>query len=126
MRTSEHLTVGELYSRKRLQEKFDITDRNLNNGVFIPRGHSSVWLFVTEFKSPDASPTVTGWKATRRAETGSGRGARTGTSSSIGRAAWSYCCSTARAGTSIQTTRFDMRVRLSINRTKASFPPTSC
>jgi len=56
MRTSEHLTVGQLYSRKGLQEKFDIADRTINTGVFIPRGHSSVWLFVTEFKSADRIP----------------------------------------------------------------------
>ena len=56
MQTSEYLTLGEWYSRKQLKEKFDIADNTLNNGVFIPRGHSSVWLFVTEFKGADRTP----------------------------------------------------------------------
>jgi hypothetical protein len=50
IRTSEKLTQGELYSRKQLTDKFKITDATLNTGVFQPKGHSSVWLFVTKKK----------------------------------------------------------------------------
>jgi putative restriction endonuclease len=53
MRTSEHLTVGNVYTRADLREKFAITDATIKNGIFRPRGHDSVWLFVTEDKTPD-------------------------------------------------------------------------
>ena len=49
-RSSEKLTLHELYSRRRLAEKFNITDATLNTGVFQPKGHSSIWLFVTRRK----------------------------------------------------------------------------
>jgi putative restriction endonuclease len=50
IRTSGKLTLGELYSRKQLADKFKITDATLNTGVFQPKGHSSIWLFVTRKK----------------------------------------------------------------------------
>ena len=53
MRTSEHLQVGRVYSRQDLRDKFGIRDATLNNGVFRPKGHDSVWLFITETKTPD-------------------------------------------------------------------------
>lgn len=56
MRSSAHLTIGQLYTRKELRALFGITDTSINNGVFIPRGHSSVWLFVTEQKTSDRIP----------------------------------------------------------------------
>ncbi len=55
MHSSRQLLIGEIYSRHVLRQKFDITDANLNNGVFIPKGHDSVWLFITEEKSADAT-----------------------------------------------------------------------
>ncbi|MBS0198091.1 MAG: DUF3883 domain-containing protein [Planctomycetes bacterium] len=53
MRTSTLLTLGATYSRKELSQRFGITDATLNTGVFRPAGHDSVWLFITEEKTPD-------------------------------------------------------------------------
>jgi putative restriction endonuclease len=50
VRTSEKITPGELYTRKELATMFSISDATINTGVFQPKGHSSVWLFVTEKK----------------------------------------------------------------------------
>ncbi|QNK03175.1 HNH endonuclease [Dyella telluris] len=40
-------------TRAQLQEMFGITDKSINNGIFRPKGHESVWLFVTKNKTPD-------------------------------------------------------------------------
>jgi putative restriction endonuclease len=48
---SEKLKIGEIYNRKSLAELFHITDATLNTGVFKPKNHSSVWLFVTSKKA---------------------------------------------------------------------------
>ena len=48
---SEKLKIGEIYKRKSLAELFHITDATLNTGVFKPKNHSSVWLFVTSKKA---------------------------------------------------------------------------
>ena len=53
MKTSDYLEIGQVYTRKQLREKFSIIDATINTGVFQPKGHSSVWLFVTEHKTPD-------------------------------------------------------------------------
>ena len=53
MRTSDHLTIGKVYSRAHLREMFNITDATINTGIFQPSGHDAVWLFVTENKTPD-------------------------------------------------------------------------
>lgn len=53
MKTSDHLKAGSIYSRKRLREMFGITDATINTGVFHPKGHNSIWLFITEEKEPD-------------------------------------------------------------------------
>ena len=58
MRTSDLLTVGEAYTRNELAERFTIKDANLRNGIFRPRGHDSVWLFVTEKKARDRTQYV--------------------------------------------------------------------
>ncbi len=50
VRTSEKIRPGELYTRKQLASMFSIADATINTGVFQPKGHSSVWLFVTEKK----------------------------------------------------------------------------
>ncbi|MGJ7609238.1 HNH endonuclease [Variovorax sp. LT1R20] len=53
IRTSSQLGAGSVYTRDKLREIFRITDANLNNGIFHPKGTQSVWLFVTEEKTPD-------------------------------------------------------------------------
>lgn len=53
MKTSESLTLGEIYTRNRLKEMFGIKDATINTGTFRPKGHDSVWLFVTEKKTSD-------------------------------------------------------------------------
>lgn len=53
MKTSVFLTPGQVYSRGELREKFGIGDATINTGVFRPKGHDSVWLFVTRLKTPD-------------------------------------------------------------------------
>lgn len=52
-RTSEALRAGEVYSRDDLRRMFAIVDATINNGVFHPKGHDSLWLFVTETKTSD-------------------------------------------------------------------------
>ncbi len=51
--TSDFLRPGTVHSRKELRARFDITDATINNGIFPPKGHRSVWLFVTEDKTAD-------------------------------------------------------------------------
>jgi putative restriction endonuclease len=53
MQTSTELTVGKTYSREALVEQFGIKDATLFTGIFQPRGHDSIWLFVTQDKTPD-------------------------------------------------------------------------
>jgi putative restriction endonuclease len=53
MLTSEHLKISEVYTRSELKEKFAIKDATINNGIFRPKGHQSIWLFVTEEKTKD-------------------------------------------------------------------------
>jgi hypothetical protein len=52
VKTSDRLSVGELYSRQQLREMFGIADQTINTGIFRPAGHESVWLFVTREKDP--------------------------------------------------------------------------
>lgn len=53
IKTSASLHRGEVYSRNKLKELFQISDATINNGIFRPKGHDSVWLFVTEDKQDD-------------------------------------------------------------------------
>lgn len=53
MRSSEQLQEGTLYTRQDLREKFKINDATINTGVFRPKDHKSIWLFVTQKKSSD-------------------------------------------------------------------------
>jgi hypothetical protein len=53
IKTSSSLHVGEVYSRNKLKELFQISDATINNGIFRPKDHDSVWLFVTEEKQED-------------------------------------------------------------------------
>jgi hypothetical protein len=52
-KSSARLVVGQTYSRERLRDMFGIRDATLNNGIFKPAGHDSVWLFVTANKTSD-------------------------------------------------------------------------
>lgn len=51
--TSDFLRPGTVHALKELQARFDIVDQTINTGIFQPKGHRSVWLFVTEDKSAD-------------------------------------------------------------------------
>lgn len=53
MKTSAHLSAGAIYSRDDLRKQFSIADATINTGVFRPKGHDSIWLFVTEHKTSD-------------------------------------------------------------------------
>lgn len=48
--TSVQLKADAIYSRKDLEQLFDIKDATLKNGIFQPKGYDSVWLFLTEEK----------------------------------------------------------------------------
>ncbi len=58
MQTSTDLEEGHIYTRHELREKYEIVAASLNNGIFRPKGHSSIWLFVTERKSADRTQYV--------------------------------------------------------------------
>jgi putative restriction endonuclease len=53
VKTSDSLSVGGVYTRAQLREQFAITDASINNGIFKPKGHDSVWIFVTKEKTSD-------------------------------------------------------------------------
>src|SRR5262249_29081888 len=53
MKTSTRLNVGTIYTREELASMFGITDATLFTGIFQPKGHESIWLFVTKDKTPD-------------------------------------------------------------------------
>lgn len=53
MQTSTVLQVGSVYTRADLKKQFGIRDATINNGIFKPKGHDSVWLFVTKDKTSD-------------------------------------------------------------------------
>jgi len=52
-RSSDTFVIGKVYSREELKEQFKISDATINNGIFKPKDFSSIWLFVTEEKTPD-------------------------------------------------------------------------
>jgi hypothetical protein len=53
LRTSEHLKIGDLYSRDDLKARFGIVDATINTGIFKPKEQDSIWLFVTKNKTAD-------------------------------------------------------------------------
>lgn len=53
LRASSSLVAGNVYTREDLKALFGFTDATINNGVFHPKGYNSVFLFVTEKKTPD-------------------------------------------------------------------------
>jgi hypothetical protein len=52
-RKSGVLRVGHVYTRNDLARTFQITDATLKTGIFQPDGTRSIWIFVTEQKTPD-------------------------------------------------------------------------
>lgn len=53
IKSSDSLELMKIYSREELKELFQITGASINNGIFKPKGTSSIWLFITENKTPD-------------------------------------------------------------------------
>jgi putative restriction endonuclease len=53
MKTSNHLEFGKVYTRQYLREKFKINDATIDTGIFRPKDHKSIWLFITQQKSRD-------------------------------------------------------------------------
>ena len=53
MRTSDELRLGATYSREELARRFSIKDATIFTGIFRPKGHDSIWLFITRDKTPD-------------------------------------------------------------------------
>lgn len=53
MKSSRDLVVGQVYTRAELKAQFNIADAGINNGIFRPKGHDSIWLFVTKDKTSD-------------------------------------------------------------------------
>ena len=51
--TSDLLNIGSVNARKDLADRFGINDATLNTGIFRPKKHRSIWLFVTENKPAD-------------------------------------------------------------------------
>ena len=58
MFTSDNLKINEVYTRSQLREKFAVKDATINNGIFRPKGHDSIWLFVTDEKTKDRTPYI--------------------------------------------------------------------
>lgn len=56
MLTSKRLSLGDIYTRRQLAEMFNITDATIRNGIFKPKGHDSIWLFVTRDKPAYMAP----------------------------------------------------------------------
>lgn len=52
-KASKSLILEKIYSREDLKSQFKINDATIKNGIFKPMEFSSVWLFVTEEKTPD-------------------------------------------------------------------------
>lgn len=52
-RSSGSLELLKVYSREELRDRFHTTDTIIKNGIHTPQDTSSVWLFVTEERSPD-------------------------------------------------------------------------
>lgn len=53
IQTSDSLVVGQVYTRNDLKKLFNITDATINTGIFQPKNHTSIWLFITEDKTAD-------------------------------------------------------------------------
>jgi hypothetical protein len=56
LNTAALLQAGTIYSRRDLATRFEIKDATINNGVFRPKGHNSIWLFITNQKTSDRTP----------------------------------------------------------------------
>jgi hypothetical protein len=53
LKTSEQLVIGQVYRREELARTFNITDATIRTGIFRPKEHDSVWLFITKNKTRD-------------------------------------------------------------------------
>lgn len=53
VKTSEQLEPGQVYTREELQRRFDIKDATILTGIFQPKDHDSIWLFITEAMTKD-------------------------------------------------------------------------
>src|SRR5258708_26933431 len=51
MKSFDDVKVGKYYDRQDLREKFKINDATINTGIFRPKDHNSIWLFITQEKS---------------------------------------------------------------------------
>ena len=56
--TSKQLIPEKIYTRADLKKFFEIRDSTINTGIFCPNGTSSVWLFITDKKTPDRTPYI--------------------------------------------------------------------
>ena len=52
-KSSDLLELMKVYSRQELKNQFSINDATLKNGIFKPKDVASIWLFITEEKTPD-------------------------------------------------------------------------
>jgi 5-methylcytosine-specific restriction enzyme A len=52
-KSSDSLELMNIYSREELKTQFHINDATIKNGIFKPKDVSSIWLFITEEKTPD-------------------------------------------------------------------------
>ncbi len=52
-KSSDSLKLMKVYSREELKNQYQITDATINNGIFKPKDVASIWLFITEEKTPD-------------------------------------------------------------------------
>jgi len=53
LKTSEHLVIRQVYTRENLMSTFGIADATIKTGIFKPKRHDSVWLFITKNKTAD-------------------------------------------------------------------------
>jgi hypothetical protein len=53
MKTSGQIETKKIYTRLELQKKFTLNDATINTGIFRPKDHKSIWLFITQQKSKD-------------------------------------------------------------------------
>jgi len=60
MKTSEYLELGRKYTRSQLKKSFDIEDETIKTGIFKPKGHSSIWLFITKGSHPEYDDDIIG------------------------------------------------------------------
>ena len=113
MKTSEHLVVGQVYTRAELAEQFQIVDATIRTGIFRPSGHDSIWLFITEEKSPAQTQYHDELVGDDLHMDGQTSGAQIIGLLVMRLMVWNYWCSAAAIGMSIQGRAFATRGRSS-------------